>query len=819
MRTVVLILCFSISSLAQTTWLVVINGPALVTAESISIDPDDNVLAIGNFENGVTLGGTAYEGSGSYLLKLSKDGTPLWHRVVRYGAGEVRGLKKVGTDASGNVFIAGNFSQSVTMSGVNLSSSFPYSGFVAKFNPQGEIQWTKLMSNVREFLDMKVNASGQILLYSMQANMVAIGSLAFETGPNSFGVMLNSQGNLLWTKLLGISQNYTTSPRACAIDDNGNAYFYGIFSGTLTVDGHQVISTGGNHNFFVAKVNTQGTCQWITPVHRRVPGISESNNPLEGLFVERGALEVDEQGNVYLGGYSWSGIAVGSLSLSEEGTCIIKFNGTGQPLWVKLGEATSFRGSIGNILVVDGLLYVSGLRPGAFYFSIYTTDGTFTQTGGVAQFPATFPGGLSIDSEHQVYLSGRIAYGIVRFQGFVLKYGEPTHLPGPAGIVTGPTPICPSDNLISFATSPIEHATSYQWEINNAGVLFIVKTNAPGLSFRLADYQITRDFSIRVRGENSTGAGTYSDAVIIKVIQPATPTVVLSCGEISIENPEGVTALGWYFNKTLAEVYGTSTSITPTKEGTYHVTIQDVCGPVESNQLVFAEKKAPTIVINCGNISVEDPEAVATVDWYFNGTLAEEYGRLNTSITPIEDGTYYAVVDDGCGPALSMEVMFVAEEPKVAPSLVVSCIEISVVEPEAGLTLDWYFNNRPAPEYGRTSTSIKPAFEGTYYVAIDDDCGPIVSNEVSFKFSRAADFELPNVITPSGDAFNQQFVVDNRLESPELIIYNRWGDEVYASEKYMNTWEGDNLPSGVYYYQLNSKCLSTAIKGIVTIAR
>jgi gliding motility-associated-like protein len=822
MRTVALFLCFTviwIDSLAQTPWLSVVNGPGLVDAVSISIDPEDNVLAIGNFENGVNLEGTAYEGAGSYLIKLSKDGTILWHRIVRYGAGQVWGLRKVDSDGSGNVYIAGNFSQFMTVGGVNLSS-IQYSGVVAKFNPQGEIQWTKVIGNVQEFYDLKVNASGQVLLYSMQTSSVTIDGSSFATGANSFGVMLNSQGTLLWAKALGSLLIYTTWPRACAIDDSGNAYFHGIFSGTLTLDGHRVTSTGGNHNFFITKVNSQGTCQWITRVERNVPSINETTNPPNNLLVERGALEVDADGNIYLGGYSWTGIKVGTLSLPEEGTCIIKFNGTGQPLWVKLGDATSARGTIVSIALDGELVYVAGTRPLGVYFSVYTADGIYTRSGGVPQFPASNPGGLRVDSEHQVYLCGRIAYGTARFQGFVLKYGTPTPLPGSAGIVTGPTSLCPSDNLISFTTSPIDNATSYQWEINEGGALLIVETYAPELHFKLSDYQIDHDFSIRVRGKSLIGTGIYSTLQIVNVHQPATPILVLICGEISIEDPAGVTTLDWYFNNTLAEEYGrTSTSITPAEEGVYHVTIDDQCGPVDSNRLVFAEEEAPTLLVDCGKISVENSETVTTVDWYFNDTLAEEYGRLNTSITPTEEGTYYAAVDDGCGPVMSTEVAFVAEEPKATPAIVASCTEISIVEPAAGITVDWYFNNARVEKYGRSSTSIKPEYEGTYHVAIDDVCGPIPSNEVSFEFLHAADFELPNVITPNGDDFNQQFAVDTRLESPALVIFNRWGKEVYANEKYTNTWEGDNLPSGVYYYQLNSKCLSTAIKGILTIAR
>ncbi len=824
MRTIAVFLCFSVSSLAQNQWLYVINGPNLVSAQSVSVAPDLSVFTVGDFENGMNLGGTAYDGSGSFLIKVSKEGTTLWHKVVRYGAGEVHSLRKVDTDASGNAYIAGNFSQALTLDGVSLAGGYTYNGFVAKFNPQGQVQWTKAVGNVQEFLDMKVNAGGQILLYSMQTSLITVSTSSFATGVNSTGVMLNSEGALLWAKPLGSLNSYTTWPRACAIDDNGNAYFHGIFSGTLAVDGRQVISTGGNHNFFVAKVNAQSTCEWITAVDRKVLAVNETDSPPGNLMVERGGLDVDEDGNVYLGGYSWTGIKVGSLSLSEEGTCIIKFDLTGRAVWVNLGESAP-RSTIGNLVVSEGKVYVSGNRPGAYYFSVYNTDGSWTKSGGITNFPASFPGGLSVDSDHQVYLSGRIAYGAGRLQGFVLNYGTATHVPGAASVVTGPIAICPSDNFISIATSAIEYAAIYQWEINpgsdqGGGTRFIIETYLPELHFRPSVYKLDHDFTIRVRGKTVVGTGDYSAETTVKLEQPTAPTLLLRCGDIVIQNPEGITAVDWYFDNRLAEEYGrTSSSITPTKEGMYNVIVHDICGPVTSNVLIFAEEQPPTLLTNCGKISVKKPEAVKTVDWYFNGALAQEYGRSNTSIAPKEGGTYKAVVDKGCGPVMSNEVTFVAEAPKAPPALKVSCTEISIVEPEANITVDWYFNNERIEMYDSLATSIRPNETGTYYAAVGDACGPLISDTVSFELPDAADLELPNVITPDGDAFNQRFAVDSRLDSPALVIFNRWGKEVYASEKYTNTWEGDNLPAGVYYYEVRSKCLSTVIKGTLSIVR
>ncbi len=63
-----------------------------------------------------------------------------------------------------------------------------------------------------------------------------------------------------------------------------------------------------------------------------------------------------------------------------------------------------------------------------------------------------------------------------------------------------------------------------------------------------------------------------------------------------------------------------------------------------------------------------------------------------------------------------------------------------------------------------------------------------------------------NVITPNGDDKNQALFID-RLDffgENELVIFNRWGNELYRTMNYDNTngWSGDGLPDGTYFYHL-----------------
>ncbi len=66
------------------------------------------------------------------------------------------------------------------------------------------------------------------------------------------------------------------------------------------------------------------------------------------------------------------------------------------------------------------------------------------------------------------------------------------------------------------------------------------------------------------------------------------------------------------------------------------------------------------------------------------------------------------------------------------------------------------------------------------------------------------ELQIPNVITPNADGFNDQFVIpaidSDVLNNVTLIIYNRWGKKVYENPDYDNDWDGDNLAEGTYYY-------------------
>lgn len=75
---------------------------------------------------------------------------------------------------------------------------------------------------------------------------------------------------------------------------------------------------------------------------------------------------------------------------------------------------------------------------------------------------------------------------------------------------------------------------------------------------------------------------------------------------------------------------------------------------------------------------------------------------------------------------------------------------------------------------------------------------------------------IPQGFSPNGDGVNDKFVIQGVKddEKVELIIFNRWGGVVYASQDYKNDWagaanqgvkvvgDGQGLPDGTYFYSV-----------------
>lgn len=118
-----------------------------------------------------------------------------------------------------------------------------------------------------------------------------------------------------------------------------------------------------------------------------------------------------------------------------------------------------------------------------------------------------------------------------------------------------------------------------------------------------------------------------------------------------------------------------------------------------------------------------------------------------------------------------------------------------------------------------------PLVTTTYTLLVTDTNGCQDTDSVTVFVNEDYLVEATNTLTPNGDGKNDFWYIINIETYPdvEVLIFDRWGTEVYASKSYQNDWDGtykDNkLPEGTYYYVIRFEGSDRLYKGAVNILR
>nr|WP_256471342.1 Ig-like domain-containing protein [Solitalea agri] len=140
--------------------------------------------------------------------------------------------------------------------------------------------------------------------------------------------------------------------------------------------------------------------------------------------------------------------------------------------------------------------------------------------------------------------------------------------------------------------------------------------------------------------------------------------------------------------------------------------------------------------------------------------------------------------------------------------------------------LEWNIDSLRAGEQLTLNLRVRVKEVGTFtnvatITAPGDDKN--LSNNVSSVRKTVMGFIIPNAFSPNNDGINDLFVIKGiETMDSELIIYNRYGNEIIRKRNYQNDWDGSSLPSATYYYVVAVRDENNAIQkfaGAVTIVR
>jgi hypothetical protein len=300
----------------------------------------------------------------------------------------------VATDAQGNVYVAGYFSDTIVFDGTSGSDSHTSANndtFLTKYNANGSYAYTKTFdtsAGSAQTHSVATDAQGNVYVAGEYTGTVVFdgtgGSDSRTAGGGDDGSFLtkyNANGTYAFTKTFDSSAGSAyAGSTGVATDPQGNVYVTGFFAGTVVFDG-----TGGsdsqtavNEDTFLTKYNANGSYAYT-----KTFDASAAN------FVDSNSVATDPQGNVYIAG-SFNGTVVfdgtgGSDSQTAGGGnndgFLTKYNANGSYAYTKTFD-TSASGAADqtNSVATDpqGNVYVAGDYTGTVVFD--GTGGSDSQT-------------------------------------------------------------------------------------------------------------------------------------------------------------------------------------------------------------------------------------------------------------------------------------------------------------------------------------------------------------------------------------------------------------------------------------------------------
>ncbi|MCC9168048.1 DUF7619 domain-containing protein [Pontibacter harenae] len=205
-----------------------------VKESPVALSNSFNDIAVENAGFTYITGGVHY---GTFILeKLDPNGNLVWEKkykskkIFRDFIGQ-----SIAVDKQGNVYVVGSF-DGTAMDGITFefddSGDYPYTEFLAKFSPEGEVLWVKtsLERNIN-YTDVLIDSDGNVITAGGFSGTINISghTLTNNTPADDYGlvrdrffVKRDSDGNVIWAKSYPLR---TGTSNDVVLDTDNNIYF------------------------------------------------------------------------------------------------------------------------------------------------------------------------------------------------------------------------------------------------------------------------------------------------------------------------------------------------------------------------------------------------------------------------------------------------------------------------------------------------------------------------------------------------------------------------------------------------------------------
>jgi len=602
-----------VSSNGTSQWSKSFGGSQSDRGLGISVDLSGNVLVCGfytgsiNFGNGVSLASNG--GQDAFVVKLDANGNAIWAKTGGSTEGSDR-ANALAVDATGNVFVTGQFSGSASFGAFTLDATDGTNdAFIVKYDSNGNEQWAKQGSGeaLDRGLGITTDNSGAAYVTGQFSGNVSFDNSYTNTIQNAiFLVKYSSIGNEEWFRWGGGSEESISYD----ITSDGNSVFLtGDYGTTLNFFGTGstvTLTSGFANSIFLMSFSTNGNFSWGESAG------SESNVSSRGINFSFGNIAIAGWFECTFDSYSdeYGEAAFNSLGSADSFTAMYSASGSFQ--WARNFGSTGDERCNSITVLPDGFVALAGTN-GDSGLIVPVTDAPID--GMSADLIQNENTGLNYCGDPN-YGNYRTLIGTGGLDGFVLKAIDPARSPMdfyqrsgggcdlsvPNACIfrnstsTVPEP-CP-ESLIgcspysvtasNYTLSGIGFSTNYQWSFSGStGVISLVtaaSTENVTITSQDGCYSATDDIELEVYAEPDIPLITDSEGINNLA---STPSPIILCpGEsVMIEAEIGSDYSFQWFSQAFGPVPVLTQEITATEQGLYTISVTSPDGCTKSNQV------------------------------------------------------------------------------------------------------------------------------------------------------------------------------------------------------------------------------------------
>lgn len=256
-----------IDSSGNFQWAISGSGWGDESAYDISLSKNGNLIVTGYYENNLDFGPFNTVSNALrdvFVLSIDQQGNPLWLEALS-GSGVDYG-RSVATDTSNNIYVTGVFRDFLYPNGTTLAGFGSYDIFLAKYDPTGQLLWTKVMGgpSADEGYYVDIDSKQDVVIVgwydrSMQIDTLILNGSKEEDG---FAAKFAPNGDLIWA--IPLAGSFDERVYAIDFDENDDIYLLGTVDSLLVIGGDSLTNRHLNRptDIFVIKLDENSNYKW-----------------------------------------------------------------------------------------------------------------------------------------------------------------------------------------------------------------------------------------------------------------------------------------------------------------------------------------------------------------------------------------------------------------------------------------------------------------------------------------------------------------------------------------------------------------------------